>query len=82
LLSKEVVELNWEDVMDAKVRRACGKADCSTSTSIDDVTLTFGRGDLDEYGYWEIPCGICAEAYQKDFPDRPVWPRKDAAQQG
>ena len=62
--------------------RACGRRDFGTSTSIDKVTLTFGRGGLDEHGYWEIPCAICAEAYQKDFPDHPVWPRKNAAQQG
>lgn len=79
--SKEGVDMNWKDVMDAKKRqRACGNADCSTSTSIDDVTLTFGRGDLDEHGYWEIPCALCAAAYQKDHLNQPVWPVKDAPQ--
>lgn len=76
---KECVDMNWGDLMEGRAsKRPCGNLDCSTSTSIDDVTLTFGRGNLDEHGYWEIPCGVCAEAYQKDFPDHPVWPRKEA----
>jgi hypothetical protein len=65
-----------------RTKRPCGHASCGISTSIDDVTLTFGRGDLDEFGYWKIPCAICAEAWQKDHPDQPVWPRKDAVKQG
>lgn len=79
---KEFVDLNWHSVMEAKKRPRCGRHDCAVSTSIDDVTLTFGGGDLDEYGYWQFPCAICAEAYQKDHPDQPVWPRKDAPKQG
>lgn len=38
----------------------CGNADCSTSTGIDDY-LTFGSGDLDDYGFWEHPCAICED---------------------
>lgn len=74
----DFVDLNWTHVeaMMTQSKRACGHADCSTSTSIDDVTLTFGRGSLHEMGYWEIPCAICAEAYQKDHPNQPVWPKK------
>lgn len=78
---KESVEMNWNDLVERrKAVRACGKADCATSTSIDDVTLTFGRGTLDDYGYWEFPCKVCAEAYKKDHPKASVWPMKDAAQ--
>ena len=64
-----------DDMEEKAKRRPCGYMDCSTSTAIDEVTLTFGRGDLDEHGYWEIPCPTCAAAYQKDFQDQPVWPR-------
>jgi hypothetical protein len=81
---KESIDMNWTHVMEAKQKpsRACGRADCGTSTSIDDVTLTFGRGDLDDHGFWEFPCVICAEAFQKEFPSRSVWPVKNAPQQG
>lgn len=81
----ESIDLNWktvEDMMARSKRAPCGRPDCAVSTSIDDVTLTFGGGDLDQFGYWEIPCAICAEAYQKDHPNQPVWPRKDAPKQG
>jgi hypothetical protein len=41
---------------------------------VDDMTLTFGHGKLDEYGFWEHPCLACAEAWKKEFPDSRVWP--------
>ena len=41
--------------------RECGNKDCGCSTGIHEG-LTFGRGKLDEHGYWEFPCRICAEA--------------------
>ena len=60
--------------MDPEKKRPCGNSDCGVSTSIDDVTLTFGRGDLDFNGYWEIPCPICAEDFQRTNPNQSVWP--------
>lgn len=30
-------------------------------TGIDDI-LTYGRGALDDLGFWEIPCAPCARA--------------------
>lgn len=57
------------------VKKPCGHSDCGRSTSIDDVTLTFGRGELDEHGFWEIPCSICARAYEADHPGVTSWPR-------
>jgi len=45
---------------------ACGNNFCRTSTGIHDG-LTFGRGDLDEYGYWSEPCRICAEQHDKEM---------------
>jgi len=40
----------------------CGNLKCSTSTGIHDG-LTFGSGRLDEHGYWEFPCAICAREF-------------------
>jgi len=40
--------------------------------------LTFGRGELGDHGYWEIPCRSCAEAFERENPDMAkeygVWP--------
>jgi hypothetical protein len=60
-----------------KTARPCGHAECSVSTSIDDVTLTFGRGELHESGYWEIPCLPCAQQYLKNDPGAVVWPSSE-----
>lgn len=79
---REFVDLNWTHVMEAKKNKPCGHPDCAVSTSIDDVTLTFGRGELHETGFWEIPCLPCAEAFKKNSPDRPVWPVANAPKQG
>ena len=49
--------------------KACGHPDCGVSTAIDDETLTHGRGDLDKYGFWEIPCPPCARAAEKRSPE-------------
>lgn len=38
----------------------CNNPKCSTSTGIHEG-LTFGWGKLDEYGYWEFPCQVCAD---------------------
>lgn len=54
----------------------CGHSDCGVSTSIDDVTMTFGRGGLDEWGFWMIPCGICARAWEASHPGVTAWPGK------
>lgn len=75
---KEFVDMNWTHVMEAKKQRACGNPDCGTSTAVDDETITFGRGILDDLGYWEIPCVPCAESFQKAMPKYKVWPVKDA----
>lgn len=41
---------------------------CSVSTGIHEG-LTFGSGELDYYGYWEIPCVICARAHEQKHPE-------------
>ena len=53
--------------------RPCGNPDCSVSTGVHDG-LTFGRGKLDDHGYWEIPCGICARAAEQAAPGLVAWP--------
>lgn len=55
-------------------KNGCGNKDCSVSTSIDEETLTFGRGNLDDYGFWEHPCRKCAKLYEKKHPGSKVWP--------
>ena len=57
-----------------KKKRPCGNDDCSVSTFIDDFTLTFGRGELDEHGCWSIPCEVCAAQYLKNDPGAVVMP--------
>jgi len=73
---KEFIDMNWTHVLECKgrPRQACGRADCGRSTSIDDVTITFGRGWLDDQGFWEFPCAVCAADFKKAHPERPVWP--------
>lgn len=53
--------------------RPCGNPDCATSTGFHEGP-TFGRGMLDKFGYWEIPCVICARAFETDHPDVQAWP--------
>lgn len=57
--------------------KACGREDCCISTGIHEG-LTFGRGQLDDHGYWDIPCAPCARAYEKRNPNEPpCWPFPD-----
>jgi len=51
----------------------CGNKDCCVSTGICERT-TFGSGMLDNNGYWEHPCIICAAVSQKFSPSIEVWP--------
>jgi hypothetical protein len=44
---------------DPRKSRPCGNPDCSVSTGVDGA-LTHGSGRLDDYGYWEHPCAVCA----------------------
>jgi hypothetical protein len=47
---------------------------CKVSRGIHDE-LTFGEGELDEFGYWEYPCYECARAWERKYPeDGPCWP--------
>lgn len=63
-------------------QRACGNPECSTSSGFHDG-LTFGSGDLDDWGYWEFPCGPCARDYERRFPgEEPCWPFEPPAEEG
>lgn len=42
----------------------CGNPRCAVSTHIGDC-LSFGSGDLDENGFWEFPCRVCAVAAER-----------------
>lgn len=42
----------------------CGNKNCRVSTGVDDI-LTYGRGHLDAFGFWAVPCGPCARAAEK-----------------
>lgn len=45
--------------MSTKTKRPCGNPKCKCSTGIHEG-LTFGSGKLDDHGFWENPCRICA----------------------
>ena len=57
--------------------KTCGHEDCGVSSGICEE-LTFGRGELDDHGYWEFPCRPCAEAFEEKNPDMAceygIWP--------
>lgn len=60
--------------MSAKGKSACGHPNCGASQGICE-SLTFGRGHLDEHGYWQIPCAICARDHERRFPESGAcWP--------
>ncbi len=48
--------------------RPCGSPDCATSTGIHDET-TYGSGELDSNGFWEVPCPICERSYRGTHAD-------------
>lgn len=52
--------------------KPCNNHKCCTSTGICEST-THGSGILDEHGYWQFPCFICAREYEKQGTER-HWP--------
>ncbi len=54
-----------------KTVRPCGNPECACSTGICETT-TYGSGELDNNGYWEHPCGVCARHFEDRFGDN--WP--------
>jgi len=67
---------------------ACGNSECSISRGIhadydSEIPdgLTFGRGQLSNNGYWEIPCTPCARAHETNHPEYgECWPFKAEGQ--
>lgn len=51
----------------------CGRRECKASTAITD-DISFGTGRLDEYGFWEVGCPICARAWEREHPGDKAWP--------
>ncbi len=49
--------------MKRKHTKHCGSEKCCTSTGICEST-THGSGHLDNLGYWEFPCFVCARHYE------------------
>lgn len=51
-----------------------GHEDHKVSTGIHGP-LTFGWGELDDFGFWQHPCPKCAREHEKLYPkDGPCWP--------
>ena len=52
----------------------CGNLECCASSAIDD-SITFGWGELDDHGYWEYGCAICARDFENTHPEYGMcWP--------
>ncbi len=54
---------------------ACNNPDCCASTNIAGYA-SFGSGELDEWGFWEKPCSVCARSYEKSTGET-AWPYTD-----
>ena len=59
------------------IKFGCGQENCFMSTSIDEVTLTFGSHGPDDHGYFDMPCYECATAWKRKYPTDQVWPWVD-----
>lgn len=57
------------------VKQACGNPKCGVSTGICERP-TFGSGELDSNGYWEVPCSVCARAWEakNGLEEGQCWP--------
>jgi hypothetical protein len=55
----------------------CNNPNCGASTGIHGG-MTFGSGRLDDHGYFEKPCRLCAE----DFDSKVAQIREDIRQDG
>lgn len=57
------------------LKGGCNDPRCKASSGICGA-ITFGKGELDDYGYWDEPCDLCARAWEKLRPGEFAWPRK------
>src|SRR5579859_2157173 len=62
-------------------QRPCGNPECSSSIGIHEG-ITFGHGELDEYGYWEFPCRTCAADWDARIDETKATIKKQLLQGG
>lgn len=57
------------------IKSGCSNKECKISSGICG-RLTFGSGELDDYGYWEFPCAECARQWEQMWPEEneQCWP--------
>jgi hypothetical protein len=74
-----IEENNWPPVTHSEAslfRRPAFRrphdSDCCSSTTIAGE-ISFGTGELDDYGFWQFPCRLCAEAYELQT-NKVAWP--------
>ena len=48
-------------------KKACGNPCCGVSSCFTEQ-FTFGSGKLDDNGFWEHPCRLCAEQFDRENP--------------
>ena len=77
---RHVDQKKWDENYDRAFRKPVKKFvkpvghTCTASSGIHEG-ITFGTGELDDYGYWERPCWECARAWEEQYPeDGPAWP--------
>ena len=56
------------DEDDMENKRWCGNDQCCCSTGIHEGN-TYGHGRLDQFGYWQHPCRVCAAAADHRRPE-------------
>lgn len=57
-----------------KFIKPVGHEKCCVSSTVTE-SLSFGTGELDDYGFWEYGCYECARAWEKQFPEEGAcWP--------
>lgn len=61
-----------KSVFDTNSELPLDHSQCEFSTSIDEVTITAGQGDLNSAGEFAIPCFECAERHNQDRLEREV----------
>ncbi len=44
------------------IRGGCEDPECCCSSDMSGE-MTFGKGELSYYGYWEFPCTVCDKAW-------------------
>jgi len=56
------------------MNRLSGHEDCGIAIGISNEP-TFGKGILNDYGYWQFPCEKCAREWEKQNPNSgKAWP--------